>query len=589
MAYEFEPSHPALVTALLDRLAASEEDLVKVWQRLWLDPGYQTLDDALRAEVDFLFAYELQEEYGSAGVVTLEESQHLLTATRPMSETPPAAWALWIEVNGSLQNPIVAAHLADVLLTSRTDSSPDHAVATVNSYLSVAADGHVSSEHVALSLGRANSIARSRAMAEELAVRDTMIRLSGTFAVDPDKVGPALTLLAALSVPPRGGAFSEGERGDLERRLFALGNSYFTLVDEVFDTLARLAVDASALEIAQRWQVNQYLGLAEAEDNGMRKMHHAQSAADLAGSYGLRDLKGTAIVMMQSIDHDSMGWQSAVIDAPLSKNAFRAHLRRYRRARNWEYALMVFLASGSPSGDHEANVRSAERAAVGSIRALVSRTTYGTHGLPERSDGNFLDEEVVRNESFRLNFSGILLAHELEYVRDRFEPPSTRHVADWMAASFSSDPTLAEHFAESLALHWAGKFSDSARLAIPLIEAGARGLLLRLDEPLYRTQRGNSPGKFPTMDFYLEALSNRGLDPDWGRALRLALLSPGMNLRNRFAHGFDLSFTEAQSALLLRLAGLFCSMPVGMDESDLPAPTKSARGQLRRRPAWAWL
>lgn len=586
--YEFDQSHPAVVAALLDRLASAREDLLDVWERLWLDDEYKLLDDALRAEIDFLFAYELREEYGSAGVVTLEESTYALTATRPMSGTPAAAWALWTEVNLCLQNPLVGAHVADVLLSSRTCTSPDHAVTTIKSYVSVATDGEVSPQHAALSLARANSIARSRSMDEELAVRTTMLQLSETFADHPDKSGPALTLLATLSVPPRGGTFREGEREDLQRRLFAHGDSYFSLVNEVFKTLARLAADPSALAIARQWQVNQYLALAEAEDQGMRKMHHAQTAADLADSYGLSDLKGSAIRIMQSIDHDSMGWQSIAVDAPLSKNAFRAHLRRYRRARDWEYALAVFLTSGSPSGDHEANVRLAERTAVGSIRALASRTTYGTHGLPERSNGDFLDEEVVRNESFRLNFSGILLAHELEFVRDRFLPPSTRHIADWMAASFLVDVSLVEHFSESLALHWAGKFSDSARLSIPLIESAARALLLRLDEPLYRTQRGDSPGKFPTMDFYLEALAKRGLDPDWARALRVTLLSPGMNLRNRFAHGFDLSFTETQSALLLRLAGLICSMPVELDASDLQGPADFSRGRLRRRLGWVW-
>jgi hypothetical protein len=586
--YEFAPSHVQVVAALIDRVADAGDDPMKVWERLWLDEEYKHLNEELRVEVDFIFAYELQEKFESAGEVELVESRLSSTATRPMSGTPASAWTLWSEVSSTLENPGICAHLADVLLTARVKTTPEHAASTIGLYLKAVEFGDFSAHQAALSLGRANNIARSRGMADEGPVRVAMHRWSETFGNDIATIGPALSLLAALSVPPRDGVFAAGERESVRSQLFALGDSPMSLVDELAKTIARLAENATELEISRRWHVKQYLAFADSAERGMVKMQYAQTAADLAKSYGLPELKDAAVLIMQTVDHDSMGWKTAGFNLPMPRNFFRAHLRRYRRARNWEHGLMVFLAGSSPAGDHEANVRTAERAASGSIRALVTRTVYGSHGLPERTNADFLMEEIVRTETIALNISSILLALELAHIRDRFSPPRADRIANWMVDSFSADPRLAKHFEEVVALHWAGKFSDSARLSIPLIERAARELLLRLDEPLYRTQRGESPGRFPAMDFYVDALAKRDLDPDWDRALRVTLLSPGMNLRNLSAHGFTLSFSEYQSALLLRLAGLFCAMPIGMDQSGLQSPPTVARRQLRRRLGWVW-
>lgn len=589
MAYEFDPSHVPVVADLLDRVAESAPDLMKSWERLADLEEYQLLGEDLRAEMDFLFVYELQEDLGSAGEVKLVESRLSYTATRPMSETPASAWRLWSQVTAALRSPVIHAHIADILLTAKVQRKPEHAASTIAWYLKVSEIVEIPAQEVALALGRANTIARSRGMAEEITVRAAMHLRSAAFGGNRATSGPALTLLAALSVPPRGGVFELNERESVRRRLLALGESSSTFIDEIAKTLARLADTAAELEFARRWHVEQYLMLANSADHGMRKMFHAQTAADLAGNYGLQDLKDAAVLVMQSVDRDSMGWETVATEGTMSKNVFRAHLRRYRRARNWGHALMVFLAGPSPSGDHQSNIRSAERAATGSIRALVTRTVFGTHGLPERTNGEFMDDEIVRAETIMLSTTSILLNLELEHVRDRFSPPDADLIANWMVDSLSADVTLARQFSNSLVLHWDAKFSDSARLSIPLIESAARGLLLSLDEPLYRTQQGKSPGRFPAMDFYVDALSDRNLDPDWVRALRVTLLSPGMNLRNLAAHGFQMDFSASQSALLLRLAGLFCAMPIGMGQDRLESQPVLPRKRLRRRLGWVWI
>ncbi|PRB71352.1 hypothetical protein [Arthrobacter sp. MYb213] len=588
MAYKFDPSDSRLVADLLDRIAEPEHDLMTLWERLQIDNEYMSLDEALRVEIDFLFVYELREDFNSAGEVKFVESRLTNAVTRRMADTPLSAWTLWAEVTGIAKSPLVIAHIADILLTSGEKRTPEHAASTIAWYLHAADITEMPAHLTALSLTRANTIARSRGMVEEISVRDTIRQKIEVFGIGSETIGPALTLLAALSVPVRGSAFEDGERNFVRAQLIAIGESSNAFIDEIARTLERLAINAAEREFARRWHVDQYLMLANTADHGMRKMHHAQTAADLAAKYGHTELVSAAVLIMQSVDRDTMGWQKVSTTMPISKNVFRAHLRRYRRARNWEHALTVFLAGPSPTGDHEANVKTAELGATGSIRAFVTRTVFGAHGLPERTGGDFMEEEVIRSETITLSLTSILLASELEHIRDRFSPPAIGRIANWMVDVFSADATLARQFSESLALHWNGKFSDSARLSLPLIESAARSLLLMLDEPLYRTQRGKSPGRFPAMDFYVDALSNRDLDPDWIRALRVTLLSSGMNLRNLAAHGFMMEFSDAQSALLLRLAGLFCAMPVGTDPSDLESPTNMTKRRLRRRVGWVW-
>lgn len=586
--YEFVSSHVQVVADLLDRIEGSGCDLMKVWERLASDEAYTHLGETLRAEIDFIFVYELQENFDSAGEVKLVESGLSLTATRRMSETPAGAWMLWSQVIEILQAPVTKAHIADILLTAKVKTNPDHAASTIVWYLTVAENTEISTQEIALSLARANTIARARGMKEEQQVRAALHLWSESFGNRPATSGPALTLLAALSVPRRGSVMGPKERESIHNRLVALGELSTNFVDEAGKTLRRLAEGAMELESANRWHVQQYLAFANSTDLGMQKMHHAQTAADLAISYGLSDLRDDAVLIMQSVDQKSMGWKTVETKTVISRNVFRAHLRRFRRARNWEHALTVFLAGPSPSGDHERNVRNAESNAAGSIRAFVTRIDFGTHGLPERTNGDFLDEEIARAETIMLTMTSSLLALELEKVRDHFSPPGADRIAEWIVDAFSADALLASQFSKSLSLHWAGDFSESARLSIPLIEKAARSLLLALDEPLYRTERGKSPGRFPAMDFYVDALEKRNLDPDWVWALRIALLSHGMNLRNLAAHGFAMDFTASQSALLLRLAGLFCAMPIGMDQSELASPTIMTRRRLRRRIGWIW-
>lgn len=137
MTYEFDPSDVNTVTGVLDRVAEPTAELLEIWERAWRDEDFNILDEKLRAEIDFIFSYELQEEFGSPGEVRLVQSGLSLTATRPMSETPSGAWILWTHVCDRVQTPVVRAHVSDVLLSARVRTKPEHAKSTIAAYLEI--------------------------------------------------------------------------------------------------------------------------------------------------------------------------------------------------------------------------------------------------------------------------------------------------------------------------------------------------------------------------------------------------------------------------------------------------------------------
>ncbi|WP_290218142.1 hypothetical protein [Corynebacterium atrinae] len=488
----------------------------------------------------------------------------------------------------------MVALLCDSLLTSGAEIGVEHAARSVAAYTELGADGTVDNLHRALAIARANTIARRRRMPEEEGIRKEALRFAKSAIGDHMPDGVVSRVAIPLSAGPATYSMANDERAQVRAVLDQAATEYQdpSTADWIADCRRSLATTDSERLEATRQQVDIYLTTAELEEVGFRRMHWASAAADVASRYGDTESRDRAVKIMQSVPPESMGWQSHEATLIVPTSAFRSHVRRYKLAADWRYALRIFLASTSPAGSHAENVATSKASSAGSIRRLVSRIAFGSHGLPERSDGDFDEEELVRTEQFAIGIHGILLNLELTEIERRFGRPAESEIASWMCATFGGDPTHASQFAHSLHLHWRGEPSDSARLAIPLIEAGARRLLLLLDEPIYRLERGASPGRFPAMDFYVDKLEGLNLDVDWVRALRTTLLNPGMNLRNMSAHGFKFNFVSSESAVLLRLAGLFCALPIKQEsESDremLKRPTEGARRTLRRRLSWTW-
>lgn len=252
---------------------------------------------------------------------------------------------------------------------------------------------------------------------------------------------------------------------------------------------------------------------------------------------------------------------------------------QYRKARSALHALDLWLTTPAPTGSYRANMRQAGAASHG-ILSLVTRVTLDACGMPERtSAGTEAAKERALDEieETRSSFGGIVLAGELNAIRVEVKLPSAGEIGERLAAQHHCDFELATAFGEALQSFWAERYGDAARAAYPLIEAGARGLLLALGEPLYRIQAGESGGRFPSLETYAQRLEALGFDEDWIRTLR----NPVARLRNALAHGHLRNPSEGQAALLLRMAGLLLVLAPGNSaESDRAAIEERLRNPV---------
>ena len=429
-------------------------------------------------------------------------------------------------------------------------------------------------------------------MSIESAIRTEALALAQK-AFDSNAI-PGINLRHAemIAQPPRVGSRAAEELSILADVLDHLEQRHGDASTVDWITRCRLLAAETATErqFAQRRHVEQILAISESDDVAFRAMSWAEKAVALATDYGLQDLHDAAVVRMQKLSRMDMGWSrhTAEINIPIS--VFRQRERLVARFSSWEQALSVFLARDSPSGNDQDNRRAATGFRKG-ILDLVSGRTFGSHQLPERTHGTADIENLAKVVQSNIGSSAITLRLDLGAIASRFGIPDEESIVLHLSTAYSSSPEIVRLFAQALRLYWDGDSSSAARLAIPLIEAGARELLFLMDQPLYRMERGSSPGRFPAMDFYLDKLEEVGLDPDWATALRATLLNGGMNLRNRLAHGFQLDFSAEEAALVIRLAGLFIAMPVGVDaitDERIRAPLALSRTRLRRRLGWVW-
>lgn len=550
--------------------------------------------DALRPElqqiVSRILLLELADAHGNVTLTVVPLFGPVEDVRKPLAAEEAK---LWKSVQSSPDAPpALAVLVGDLLLSSRTDATPANAERVVDGYRALA-QVDSNSFHVALAILRANTIARGRRMAAETQVRAEALALAERVISDPILPGTALRHVGVLAPEPRTGtrAPDEVNRINAVLEVVAARHTDPSTADRVAELRMAVAADDAARELAKRRHVEAYLALSRDKDQqAVLSLHWAEQAASLARRYEIRDLRDEATLRMQELSRTDLGWERVTSELGPPPAFLRQRHRQLATFAGWEQALAVFLVQGSPAGSAAENEALAARRPRG-ILDLVSGRSFGSHGMPERTHGTS-DEERLRDVvQRRLLLGAVVLQTDLGAISTHFGVPDQDAIMASLSMLYGSAPELVAPFAEALRGYWMGDHSGAARLAIPLIEAGARELLILMNEPLYREEKGASPGRYPAMDFYVDTLEKLDLDPDWAQALRSTLLSDGMNLRNRFAHGYKLSFTRHESALLLRLAGLFIAMPVGAEaitDDRVRYPLAVARRRLHRRLGWVW-
>jgi len=544
----------------------------------------------LQAAGNRLLRLELDEDGQASSTVILTEPRGTddVGLTRPTADEE----MLWKSILSAPDAPAALEVLArDLLLTTRVDATPTNAERVISLYRAVAQIDD-DSLHVTFAILRANTIARQRKMAEERVIRGELLRLAERTLTTQVFPGIALRHVGAMVDAPRTADRGADELSRLRAVLDAIEAQHRDISTLGWVASYRIAVaeDDEERDKARRRHVETILGLSAGDDSGLRAMIWAEMAVRLASDYGIKDLHDAAVIRMQKLSKTDLGWSRKYLEVSVPSAVLRKRARRMLCLSSWEQALAAFLAGNSPSGNAERNQRLASPRRTG-ILDLFGGRTFGAHQLPERTHGTANEEHLKKLVQGILGAAAVELQLDLTAIAHRFGRPDEKQVVAFLTTVYGASATLVQPYAEALDLFWRGDASSAARLAIPLIEASSRELLFLMNEPLYRMERGASPGRFPAMDFYIDKLEELGLDPDWVVALKSSLLSDGLNLRNRLAHGFQLQYSPNEAALVLRLAGLFVAMPVdstAIDDERIKTPLLAPRRQVRRRLGWVW-
>lgn len=548
------------------------------------------------------FAHSLADDPNRYGASVMGER-----FSSAMGEWPPAFDAVdprekacWQDLATRVTHPLPKAHLNDVLLAAGTTMGRPAAEAVAAVYLELAAFDGMDPYYRASCLRRASTLTRQFSLSAESEVREALYAMaqSATSAAN----APSSFLfqcLEPLAVAPRTGSFTSPDKNQVRALVEAMQRDYGQselVLESVYGLREQLADTQDELVSARRSLIQGYLDLAQASE-GLIQLHWFEQAASEAQRLGLPDMRGIAITAMQDMPVADLNMQTITTEIVFPRNLIDRRISRYRRARSALDALDIWLATAAPTGSYEANLREAANSSGRGILQFVSRMTIDAYGMPVRSTVGPEDaktEWLERQEIFHAKAEGAALAHELSAIKTEYGLTPASDIGTHLATKYRCDLAQATAFGEALVSYWEGRHSDAARAAYPLVEAGARGLLLTLGEPLFRIETGNSEGRFPALETYAERLEAYEFDIDWLRMLR----NPIATLRNSIAHGHNLRPTEVDAVILLRMAGLLVILtPANSSVADRanvakrlrePLAYVAERANLRRRLRVVW-
>lgn len=540
-----EANQPWVILQKLGERAHAESDFED-------NPGLPYAETAL--------AYSFVEDKKNPGAVVLGvrlsgASDEWPLAFKDVSSIEKQAWC---EIAEQCTHHLAKAHMLDVALSCGAIRGRDVAKEIAKLYLTVAQDVNIEVYYRGACLRRCWSIARSYGLHTlEAQARSASYQMAQLLFKLPEiPTGILLQPFEIITVNPRCGEFSDPSRQevrDLLKQIRFRSATNVSTLEGVSELLVRVASTDSERNEAHRSLIESYLALGESA-KGMIASSYFEDAARIADKYGYIDLRDRAVRLLQAVPYEELGMQTLSIELPIPLYAIDATLARYRHSRDGLSALDIWLAGAPPTGSYESNVASAKESMDGSIIAAVTRTTFDGN-LPTRTSAGVesaVVEATERQELINVRLNGRTIAHELKAIKHQYGIVTPTKITAHLIQTYRCDSQLALALEHAIVSFWDERYTDAGRAAFPLVEAGARGVLLLLGDPLYRIQTGNAGGHFPSLEKYAEKLEQHNFDNDWLRCIR----NPVAKWRNALAHGHRLELADYEAAVLLRTAAL---------------------------------
>lgn len=571
---QFTQEDISKVSDIIDNAAQGASTPSDVLQRLTeIRVGDPTAENhPLLPAVERAFAYAFVDDSRKKGAVLLG-----VWFSSGAKEWPPAfkdvstvEKEIWRDVALRCKQKLARVHLLDVALSSRCIEGADAALRIANLYLDISKDGSIDDRYRGGCLRRCWSLARKYDLPLESDARREAYSLVQSLSQRPVV---ALELLLQpfeiLTVAPRKDSFSKPNREEVQDLLKSIRSEMredMSLEEDIAELLVRVANSDTDRDEARRWLIESYIKTGSSQ-KGILASHWFEKAAQKARKFGYTDLRDMAVSNLQKVSCEELNFIRSELNLVLPKYTIHERLFVFRNSRDALTALDIWFSGPSPTGVYANNKILADKITKESILSSARITKFDKN-MPVRTDcgddgafGYWINYIELHTAALRGDF----LVHELEAIKHHYSLPKSQEIAAHLVQQYRCDPELAVAFEEALVSFWEKRYGDAARSAFPLVEAGVRGLLLVLEDPLYRVQNGNLDGHFPSLEKYIKKLQEHDFDIDWIRCI----LNPVATLRNALAHGHKHRIEDYEAAILLRVAALFVLLtPKNSSEID---------------------
>lgn len=506
-----------------------------------------------------------------------------------LQEVPEPVQRTWEALYGSLEDGAPKARLADLLLSSKYGHVPARAAAFVESAILALKSDWDRSDRYDLAM-RAISVVRQFRISDlveplHTAVLDEIERcIDTTGVVHHLFLRLAHALKAEFTTPAASGPQALRWQQLLDRLWLAFEQSEFA--DYAVPERLALARNNKDRESVQSQHVRHHLMLGQMTDDGVIKQHHFMNAAQLAKGYELNDLHDEAIRSLQDAPRGSMDWQRVESNISIPRGIIEREIQKIVVRDDWKTSLQRFLQLPAPTGDHARNVKTARGLMANHpLRHTFTSVRVGIHELPESirtTEEQALAADLGLVERVNLQAQGGVAAAGLMRLRDRFPQLTQIDMAAFFSSEMNLPPKNALVLGEGIQAFWNEDFQHVGTATMFQIERVARELSQFLGLPVYRAPVGESRGRFPSLETYLDGLDKEGFEIEWSRTIRSVLMADGWNLRNTIAHGYVSSIGPIEAVLILRILGtLSLATSYGSLEPDQPLDRPEFRQQRK--------
>ncbi|MGH8996622.1 MAG: hypothetical protein ACRDYB_11410 [Acidimicrobiales bacterium] len=272
------------------------------------------------------------------------------------------------------------------------------------------------------------------------------------------------------------------------------------------------------------------------------------------------------------------------VTVPIDAAEAEAYVQRFLEQPSWREALLLLIANAPPTGKLERNRANAEEMVqIAPFAATLPATLLGGDGLPRftaATDEDKAELRLIRCELSQLQVLGSFVIEILDRIGAKWGPIPADDLSAFLGEADHVAPPVAATLTRAFNRYFQGDVEAAVYVAAPQIERLVRDIVLAVNEPAYRLQRGKIPGQYAGLGALLPVLQRAGGNEDWLRFLQTVFAATaGMNFRNDLLHGF-VDQVHAGHAALVLLAALYLTRgvdlqvvaPDGPESSEEPLP-----------------